>query len=57
MEMSKERWDALHKALEAARTAGNAYLYKSILRAIEGNPVTLREVMEEPFWIDEDSLG
>ncbi len=55
MEMSEARRGTLHRALEAAREAGNPYLYKSILRAIEGNPVTLREVMEEPFWIDESS--
>ena len=55
MEMSAQQREAYQRALEAARKAGNPYLYKSILRALEGNPVTLREAREMPFWIDESS--
>ena len=53
--ISPEYRAALYKALEAARAANNPYLVKSILRALEGAPVTLQEALEEPIWIDESS--
>ena len=46
----KSYQERLHAALEAARRAGNPYLFKNILRAIEGRPQTLEEVRDEPFF-------
>ena len=43
--MSAERRARYQAALKAARKAGNPYLERSILAALEGQPLSVREAM------------